>query len=331
MSYHRSPDMPYYGSKLTRFETILKNFRRRDNIRDFISGLQDTECWPYPAGEEHPIPATFEDWEGPTMVEAKLREEKVHELVCLYLINVQRYHPLAPFFGRGIENGEVADVSVELCPEEGPGAYAVDYEVVDRTERSEDNMLNTQEAATIRSAFMHRHDWVISKLQSVNRDRVEAWEDAKIKPEVEPEIEEPVEAMDCENEVEMSEEEDFDYDVSLPVGAHRQRSADPHRQQDRSGEMEVEDPEDDAMDEEGLLVVVKPYLKLSQKPGLSTRVDPYTQLGCAPAYGPSAKTTQISADMDNETDFSGTTVNAQIGSDLSGFWRDSTRELSPEL
>jgi hypothetical protein len=31
-------------ANMRRFETILRNLRRRDNIRDFIKGIQDTEC-----------------------------------------------------------------------------------------------------------------------------------------------------------------------------------------------------------------------------------------------------------------------------------------------
>jgi hypothetical protein len=162
---------------MDRLDTILQNLRRRDNIRDFIDDLEDCECWPYPDGETRPrapIPGC-PCCENPLVEEVYPREDKVEELTHLYLINVYRYHTLAPFTKSGREQIELADISIELCPEEGLGAYAVSYEAVDETQRVDAPKLNLHHVATIRSAFMHRYEWVINKAHSVNRDRRDAW------------------------------------------------------------------------------------------------------------------------------------------------------------
>ena len=212
---------------MDRLATILANLRRRDNIRDFIDGLEDSECWPYPDGESCPIAATpaYCDCCGePSLPEVVLRKDKIEELTHLFLINVNRYHALAPF-GRGnVHEAPLTDVSIELCPEEGAGAYAVSYEVVDKTQRRDAPTLDLRDVATIRSAFMHRYEWVINKFHSVKEDRREAWEIAEKEFEIALGLgeltEDPVES---ENEVPLSEEEDHDAlqpDSDLSVSPH---------------------------------------------------------------------------------------------------------------
>jgi hypothetical protein len=159
---------------MDRLDTILRNLHRRDNIRDFLRGLEDSECWPYPDGEERPIAATCKCCDEPLVAEVTLRHDKIEELTQLYLINVYRYHNLAPFSKSDHTRGELTDVSIELCPEEGLGAYTVSYEAADEVERIEAPKLNLHHVATIRSAFMHRYEWVVNKLHSVNRDRLNA-------------------------------------------------------------------------------------------------------------------------------------------------------------
>lgn len=159
-----------------RLSTILRNLRRRDNIRDFIDGLHDSECWPYPNGETYSIAATHQCdcCDEPYMVEVNLREDKFEDLTRLYLINVYRYHPFAMSNRHRQDRVDLTDVSIELCPEEGIGAYSVSYEVVETASRRGTEKLNLHEVAAIRSAFIHRHEWVLNKLQSVNRERREA-------------------------------------------------------------------------------------------------------------------------------------------------------------
>lgn len=159
-----------------RLARILRNLRRRDNIRDFIDGLHDSECWPYPDGETLPIAATHECdcCDGPMMVEATLRGDRLEELTHLFIINVYHYHPLAAVDKRRQDQADLTDVSIELCPEEGSGAYSVSYERVDKAERLATVKLNLHDVAAIRSAFIHRHEWVLNKLHSVNHDRLEA-------------------------------------------------------------------------------------------------------------------------------------------------------------
>lgn len=159
-----------------RLSTILQNLRRRDNIRDFIDGLHDSECWPYPDGRTYSSAAieTCYCCDEPLMVEATLPEDKFEELTHLYITNVYRYHPLAALDKRRQDQADLVDVSIELCPEEGSGAYSVSYEVIEKAERMATIKLNLHDVAAIRSAFIHRHEWVLNKLHSVNHDRLEA-------------------------------------------------------------------------------------------------------------------------------------------------------------
>jgi len=195
---------------MDRLATILANFRRRDNIRDFIDGLEDSECWPYPDGETQSIPPDpkicFCCGECST-AEVMLREDKIEELTHLFLINVHRYHALAPFNRSNKHEAPLTDVSIELCPEEGPGAYTVSYEVVESARRGDAPRLDLHDVATIRSAFMHRYEWVINKLHNVNEDRREVCEMYELGLESAPELGDPIES---ENEAALSEEEDHD-------------------------------------------------------------------------------------------------------------------------
>jgi hypothetical protein len=116
---------------MDRYETILRNRRRRDNICDYIRGLHKSECWPYPNGASRSTPVTEQGKDGLKKVE--LRSDKITELMELFLINVDRQHPLAMnrYWHRGV-NGyhplapatrrmankcevELADVHIELC------------------------------------------------------------------------------------------------------------------------------------------------------------------------------------------------------------------------
>jgi hypothetical protein len=212
---------------MDRLATILANLRRRDNIRDFIDGLEDSECWPYPDGESRPIAPTpeFCDCCGePSLPEVVLRKDKIEELTQLFLTNVHRYHALAPLDRGNVYEAPLTDVSIELCPEEGAGAYAVSYEVVDKAQRSDAPTLDLRDVATIRSAFMHRYEWVINKFHSVKEDRREAWEIAEHEFEIALGLGEPTEdPIESENEVPLSEEEDHDAlqpDSDISVSAH---------------------------------------------------------------------------------------------------------------
>jgi hypothetical protein len=191
---------------MDRLNTILQNLRRRDNIRDFICGMEDTECWPYPDGETRPIAATCPCCDEPLDAEVHLRPNKIDELTHLYLINVYRYHTLAPFSKSDHTRGELTDVSIELCPEEGLGAYAVSYEAADEVERIDAPKLNLHHVGTIRSAFMHRYEWVVNKLHSVNRDRL----NASRKFVSEYVYEHEACSDDERSEARLSEEEDYD-------------------------------------------------------------------------------------------------------------------------
>jgi hypothetical protein len=206
-----------------RLATILANLRRRDNIREFIDGLEDSECWPYPDGETQPIPAMPEycDCCGESRKpEVVIREDKIEELTHLFLINVHRYHALAPFNRGNRHEAPLTDVTIELCPEEGPGAYTVSYEVVESSQRGDAPRLDLHDVATIRSAFMHRYEWVINKLHSVKEDRREAWETPEPEVENAPVLVDPIES---ENVEPLSEEEDRDAlqpDSDCSVSAH---------------------------------------------------------------------------------------------------------------
>jgi hypothetical protein len=100
----------------------------------------------------------------------------------------------------------------------------VSYEVVDKAQRGDAPTLDLRDVATIRSAFMHRYEWVINKFHSVKEDRREAWEIAEKEFEIALGLgeltEDPVES---ENEVPLSEEEDHDAlqpDSDLSVSPH---------------------------------------------------------------------------------------------------------------
>ena len=201
---------------MDRLATILANLRRRDNIRDFIDGLEDSECWPYPDGESRSIAPSPEFCNccgepSTELSEVVLRKDRIEELTHLFLTNVYRYHALAPFNRGNVYEAPLTDVSIELGPEEGAGAYAVSYEVVDKAQRRDAPTIDLRDVATIRSAFMHRYEWVINKFHNVKEDRRDAWEKAEARlvealglGEL---VDDPIES---ENEVPLSEEEDHD-------------------------------------------------------------------------------------------------------------------------
>jgi len=211
--------------KMDRLATILTNLRRRDNIRNFISGLEDSECWPYPDGETQSIPPVTQYCVccgEPSVDEVMLREDKIGELTHIFPTNVYRRHAFAPSNRGRKHQAALTDVSIELCPEEGPGAYAVSYEVVDEVQRRGAPCLDPRDVATIRSAFMHRYEWVINKLHSVEEDRRDALE---MTSEVEA-IPVLGDAIESENEEPLSEEEDHDArqpDSDCSVSAHTSR------------------------------------------------------------------------------------------------------------
>lgn len=206
-------------TKMDRLSTILHDLRRRDNIREFIDGLEDSECWPYPNDEYHSIPAapTCSYCDEPCFEEADLRADKVKELTHLYITDVLRYHPLAPMNRRNKHHAELTDVCLEMCPEEGPGAYAVSYEVIDKVDRVAAPKLDLHNVATIRSAFMHRYEWVVNKVHTVNDDRLEAWKRAKAG------MEHIASSDEEQNKAALSEEEDRDVFLSddACVGAYQ--------------------------------------------------------------------------------------------------------------
>ena len=216
---------------MDRLATILANLRRRDNIRDFIDGLKDSEYWPYPEGESRPIAATpdFCDCCGePSTPEVVFRKDKIEELTHLFLTNVYRYHALAPFNRGNKHEAPLTDVSIELCPEEGSGAYAVSYEVVEKAQRRDAPCLDLADVATIRSAFMDRYEWVTNKFHSVKEDRREAREAAELGSQIAPGLELIEDTIESENEVPLSEEEDHDAlqpDSDCSVSAHLSLSA----------------------------------------------------------------------------------------------------------
>jgi hypothetical protein len=166
-----------------------------------------------------------------TLKQVELHEDKIFELTELFLINVDRQHPLAHnYYWRDAENGhhprapvtkatakrfevELADVHIELCPEEGLGAYAISYENVDRTERSRAPKLDLMQVATLRSAFIHRYEWVMEKLETVIHSRREAWEDYASVTKTH--YEDSSSDGETENEVPLVEEEDRDAMLGL--------------------------------------------------------------------------------------------------------------------
>lgn len=211
-AYAYPPHTALCKTTMDRLATILANFRRRDNIRDFIDGLEDSERWPYPDGESRPIAATPQlcDCCGESSLsQVVVRKDKIEELTHLFLTNVYRYHALAPFNRSNKYEAPLTDVYIELCPEEGLGAYAVSYEVVDKSQRRYAPCLNLRDVAAIRSAFMHRYEWVINKFHSAKEDRRDAWEKLESSIEVLLVLGDLIgDPIESENEVLLSEEED---------------------------------------------------------------------------------------------------------------------------
>ncbi|GAB7322982.1 hypothetical protein MBLNU13_g05512t1 [Cladosporium sp. NU13] len=263
---------------MDRLATILANFRRRDDIRDFIDGLEDSECWPYPDGESRPIAPTPEFCEccgESSLFEVVLRKDKIEELTHLFLTNVYRYHALAPFNRGNKHEAPLTDVSIELCPEEGPGAYAVSYKVVDKAQRRDAPCLNLRDVATIRSAFMHRYEWVINKFHSVKEARRDAWEKFETNGEILPVLgglrDDP---MESGNEVPLSEEED--HDALQPDS-------------DCSCEDAEDRDEDDPVSDVDFYLNVHTTVKAARSSSPVTQDEkPSAMLGCEQAYGPAA-------------------------------------------
>ena len=83
-AYAYTPHTALCKITMDRLATILAYLRSRDNIRDFIDGLEDSECWPYPGGESRPIaptPGFCECCGEPSLPEVVLRGDKLFDLV----------------------------------------------------------------------------------------------------------------------------------------------------------------------------------------------------------------------------------------------------------
>ena len=199
----------------SRFEAIKANLRRRDNIRYFVEGLEDSECWPYLEHQNGaPVAANFfsdEDGKTPVFFEVAVRRETLDELTILHLPNVKRT------IGRHLPpSATLVDLAIELTPEDGSGAYTLDYEIVEEPEsRDKAPLLYMNAVNELRSAFMHRYEWVASKVHSVNLARQAAVDEMLCEPTAHS-GNGPFEAVpgtigcnDAGNEESLSEEEDF--------------------------------------------------------------------------------------------------------------------------
>jgi len=96
--------------------------------------------------------------------------------------------------------------------------------VVEKSQRRHAPCLDLGDVATIRSAFMHRYEWVINKFHSVKEDRRDAWEMTELGSQIDPGLELVEDPIESENEVPLSEEEDHDAlqpDSDCSVSAHR--------------------------------------------------------------------------------------------------------------
>lgn len=173
-----------------RSELVCQTFRRRDNIRHFVSGLEDSECWPYPQAQNgQSVSPIFGDDDDPALVQVAVKPEMVQELKVLALANVWWDSP-AILGGPGPSNREtLVDVTIELSPEDGIGAYIMDCEPVENIMgRAHTMKLGMCEVRFARSAFMHRYEWVANKIESVNQSRFEVW-DMALTDESETEVE----------------------------------------------------------------------------------------------------------------------------------------------
>lgn len=200
----------------SRFDAIKANLRRRDNIRHFVAGLEDSECWPYPEHQNGAsvaaAPDLVDEDGNPIVYEVAVDVAKRDELTVLYLPNVNR-----PMFQAVPPQTTLVDLAVELMPADGPGAYVLDYEIVEGPEsRAEAPQLSMEEVNELRSSFMHRYDWVASKVHSVNLERQAAIDELLDESDndsssesTEDEVATTQGAL-LDNEEPLSEEEDFD-------------------------------------------------------------------------------------------------------------------------
>ena len=145
--------------------TLRKRFRRRDNLVDFVDGLIETEVFPYPSGQRVLIPAIHVPVQTVTW-----KPEALHELTSLTIVDVKL-----------VLNGTEKHVNVNLTltPEDGVGAYELDYEVVKEEATDSFRLMSLSDIERVRMAMWGRYDWVKEKLEYINRLRLQISNDGE--------------------------------------------------------------------------------------------------------------------------------------------------------
>jgi len=126
----------------------LEEIRRRDNIEDFILGLVRVEVFPFPEGQKTAKPALM------PFKEVTINEAKSLEIKTVTYARVDN------------DLGHVK-VITQILPEESPGSYSEEREVIPITR----DALTIAQARLLRSALFARYSWVISKIANVNEMR----------------------------------------------------------------------------------------------------------------------------------------------------------------
>lgn len=166
-----------HAAAVARTEAYLKEkldtLRRRDNIRDFVQGIKDSECWPYPEGQHGHVKAAL------TLDTSGYEQVAIKPLLHMFLRKIKLEYILLEVVTISTDEAaqKLVNLTMKLAPEHGPNYCQEDVEELagakDRTKVNA--ILTPSDLRTLRSALSHRFQWVVDKVNSVNYLREKAY------------------------------------------------------------------------------------------------------------------------------------------------------------
>ncbi|GAB7362159.1 hypothetical protein MBLNU230_g2185t1 [Neophaeotheca triangularis] len=166
-----------HAAAVARTEAYLKEkldtLRRRDNIRDFVQGIKDSECWPYPEGQHGHVKAAL------TLDTSGYEQVAIKPLLHMFLRKIKLEYILLEVVTISTDEAaqKLVNLTMKLAPEHGPNYCQEDVEELagakDRTKVNA--ILTPSDLRILRSALSHRFQWVVDKVNSVNYLREKAY------------------------------------------------------------------------------------------------------------------------------------------------------------
>lgn len=153
---------PIWTPSTAKLEELIKKLRRRDNLEDFVDGLIETEIYPYPSGQKTIVPATYIPVQDVCI--------KTGAAAILTTIEIRGIPP--PI---GSDTKFVySDVTMTLTPQDGVGTYEMEYQWPSKLREDAPTPPTRQDFERIRMAMWARYEWVLERIDWINRLRNEA-------------------------------------------------------------------------------------------------------------------------------------------------------------